>query len=70
MGGLIARYALKDMENKGLNHQTRMYVSHDTPQLGANTPLSVQYSARHLRNMYINTPIPLLTGEVVFTTNL
>ena len=65
MGGLIARYALKDMENKGLNHQTRMYVSHDTPQLGANTPLSVQYSARHLRNMYINTPIPLLTGEVV-----
>ena len=65
MGGLIARYALKNMENKGLNHQTRMYVSHDAPQLGANTPLSVQYSARHLRNMYINTPIPLLTGEVV-----
>lgn len=65
MGGLIARYALKDMENKGLNHQTRMYVSHDAPQLGANTPLSVQHSARHLRNMYINTPIPLLTGEVV-----
>ncbi|CAM4086855.1 Secretion system C-terminal sorting domain-containing protein [Flavobacterium branchiophilum] len=65
MGGLIARYALKDMENKGLNHQTRMYVSHDAPHLGANTPLSVQHSARHLRNMYINTPIPLLAGEVV-----
>lgn len=65
MGGLVARYALKDMENKGLNHDTRMYVSHDAPQLGANTPLSVQHSARHLRNMYINTPIPLLTGEVI-----
>ncbi len=65
MGGLIARYALKDMENKGLNHQTSMYVSHDAPHLGANTPLSVQHSARHLRNMYINTPIPLLTGEVI-----
>ena len=65
MGGLIARYALKDMENKGLNHQTRMYVSHDAPHHGANTPLSVQHSARHLRNMYINTPIPLLAGEVV-----
>jgi hypothetical protein len=65
MGGLVARYALKDMENKGLNHQTRMYVSHDAPQLGANTPLSIQYSARHLRNMYINTPIPLLAGDVI-----
>lgn len=65
MGGLVARYALKDMENKGLNHDTRLYVSHDTPHLGANVPLSVQHSARHLRNMYINTPIPLLLGEVV-----
>ena len=65
MGGLIARYALKDMENKGINHQTRMYVSHDAPHLGANVPLSVQHSARHLRNMYVNTPIPLLLGEVV-----
>ena len=65
MGGLVARYALKDMENKGLNHDTRLYVSHDAPHLGANVPLSVQHSARHLRNMYINTPIPLLTGEVI-----
>lgn len=65
MGGLVARYALKDMENKGLNHDTRLYISHDAPQLGANTPLSVQHSARHLRNMYINTPIPLLAGDVV-----
>jgi hypothetical protein len=65
MGGLVARYALKDMENKGLNHDTRLYVSHDAPHLGANVPLSVQHSARHLRNMYVNTPIPLLLGEVV-----
>lgn len=65
MGGLVARYALKDMENKGLNHDTRLYVSHDAPHLGANTPLSVQYSARHLRNVYINTPIPLFTAEIL-----
>jgi hypothetical protein len=65
MGGLIARYALKDMENRGLNHDTRLYVSHDAPHLGANTPLSVQYSARHLRNLYVNTPIPFATGEII-----
>ncbi|WP_161625341.1 T9SS type A sorting domain-containing protein [Flavobacterium suncheonense] len=66
MGGLIARYALRDIElNRNFNHDTRLYVSHDAPHLGANTPLSVQYSARHLRNLYINTPIPFLSGEVV-----
>jgi hypothetical protein len=65
MGGLVARYALKDMENKGLNHDTRLYVSHDAPHLGANVPLSVQHSARHLRNMYVNSPTLLFQGEVI-----
>lgn len=66
MGGLIARYALRDIEiNRNFNHDTRLYISHDTPHLGANAPLSIQYSARHLRNQYLSTPIPLLTGEVI-----
>jgi hypothetical protein len=66
MGGLIARYALRDIElNRNFNHDTKLYISHDAPHLGANTPLSVQYSARHLRNLYISTPIPLIAGEVI-----
>lgn len=65
MGGLIARYALKDMENRSLPHETRLYVSHDAPHLGANTPVSVQLSARHLRNLYVNTPIAFATGEII-----
>lgn len=65
MGGLIARYALKDMEDRGENHDTRLYVSHDAPHLGSNIPVSVQISARHLRNQYINTPIPFTVAEVI-----
>ena len=66
MGGLVARYALRDIElNRNFNHDTRLYVSHDAPHLGANVPLSVQYSARHLRNLYVNAPIPLLLGEIL-----
>ena len=65
MGGLIARYALKDMEDRGENHDTRLYVSHDAPHLGSNTPVSVQLSARHLRNLYVNTPIPFAVGEII-----
>ena len=66
MGGLVARYALRDIElNRNFNHDTKLYISHDAPHLGANTPLSIQHSARHLRNMYINTPIPFATGEII-----
>lgn len=42
MGGLVARWALTTMENRGLQHDTRMYVSFDSPHLGANIPLSIQ----------------------------
>ncbi|UUW08656.1 T9SS type A sorting domain-containing protein [Flavobacterium plurextorum] len=64
MGGLIARYALRDIElNRNFNHDTRMYISHDAPHLGANTPLSVQYAMRHIRNIYVSSPIAMITGE-------
>ncbi len=43
MGGLIARYGLSYMEENGLNHDTRLYISFDSPHLGANIPISFQY---------------------------
>lgn len=42
MGGLIARYALAYMEQQGLGHRVRTYVSYDTPHRGANIPLGDQ----------------------------
>ena len=64
MGGLIARYALADMEKKKINtglstwdHQTSLYISHDAPHLGANIPIAIQYLARHLADQFISTPI-------------
>lgn len=48
MGGQITRYALKTMENNIGNydyrgHNTRLWVSLDSPHQGANIPLSVQH---------------------------
>lgn len=43
MGGLVARYALKDMENNNITHQVGNYFSYDSPHQGANIPLSMQY---------------------------
>jgi len=43
MGGLIARYALAYMEQEGIEHGTRLYLSFDSPHRGANIPLGIQY---------------------------
>ncbi len=42
MGGLVARYALTWMEANDQNHHTRLFISHDSPQKGANFPLGLQ----------------------------
>lgn len=52
MGGVVARYALRDMELEGVNHDTKTYMSLDSPHQGANVPLSAQYAAKHIP--YIN----------------
>ncbi len=43
MGGLISRYALRYMEQNSLNPDTRLYLSFDSPHLGANVPLGFQH---------------------------
>lgn len=43
MGGLVARYALKTMENNNKIHNVGTYVSYDTPHMGANVPIGLLY---------------------------
>ena len=43
MGGLVARYALRTMENANINHEVKTFISHDSPHLGANVPLGLLY---------------------------
>ena len=43
MGGLISRYALRYMEMNNLNHDTRLYISFDSPHKGANAPIGFQH---------------------------
>ncbi|MGB5982646.1 MAG: hypothetical protein WBG46_10940 [Nonlabens sp.] len=57
MGGLVARYALRDMEMEGEMHETKLYISHDSPHQGANVPLSVQALVRNLVGEDITLPI-------------
>jgi pimeloyl-ACP methyl ester carboxylesterase len=43
MGGLIARYALSDMERMNEDHRVERYISFDSPHRGANVPLGLQH---------------------------
>lgn len=48
MGGLVARYALRDMEINNFDHETRLFISHDSPHWGANVPVGAQAAVQHL----------------------
>ncbi|MEY3398222.1 MAG: hypothetical protein RL220_816, partial [Bacteroidota bacterium] len=48
MGGQITRYALRYMELNHIPHCTRLWISLDSPHLGANLPLSLQESIKWL----------------------
>jgi hypothetical protein len=65
MGGVIARYALSDMEARGEIHDTRLFISQDAPQQGANMPLSYQFMYRHLTNQYIQSPVGFVNENIV-----
>jgi hypothetical protein len=42
-GGLLARYALAYLEENNINHQTRLLLTIDAPNQGANIPLGFQH---------------------------
>jgi hypothetical protein len=66
MGGVIARYALRDMENRGQQrHNVRLYISHDAPQQGANVPQGYQHLGKHAKQLYIQTGFTAGAIEVV-----
>jgi triacylglycerol esterase/lipase EstA (alpha/beta hydrolase family) len=43
MGGVVSRYALAYMEANNISHNTRLFISVDAPQRGANIPLGAQW---------------------------
>jgi hypothetical protein len=55
MGGLVCRYALAYMEQSTntYNHQTKLFISVDSPQEGANVPLGFQYMAYYLNEDFL-----------------
>lgn len=65
MGGLIARYGLSYMEANSLPHETRLYISFDSPHKGANIPISLQYLINYLAQELGDPQAIALVDEVL-----
>ena len=65
MGGLVCRYALTYMEQPSntYDHKTKLFISMDSPQNGANVPLGFQYMAKYL-NIDVDGKIEMLKKAV------
>lgn len=50
MGGLVVRYALRDLEmnEPTYDYQTRLFISHDAPHWGANVPVGYQAMVQYI----------------------
>jgi hypothetical protein len=42
MGGIAGKYALLDMQANGPAHDTRLFITYDSPLRGANIPIATQ----------------------------
>jgi len=65
MGGLIARYGLAIMEQNSTPHETRLYISFDSPHRGANIPISLQYLINYLAEQFDNAEAMAVVDQVL-----
>ncbi|MDC8003731.1 T9SS type A sorting domain-containing protein [Aureisphaera galaxeae] len=65
MGGLVGRYALAYMEQNSLPHETRLFISFDSPHRGANVPISLQYLINYLAFEFNNPEAQAIVAGVL-----
>jgi hypothetical protein len=53
MGGQVARFALAWMEQQNICHNSKLYVSFDSPHRGANIPIGIQHMFNRLQDIWI-----------------
>ncbi|HYG16768.1 MAG TPA: T9SS type A sorting domain-containing protein [Bacteroidia bacterium] len=53
MGGLVARWALLEMEDASEQHDVENFISYDVPYNGANVPIAFQAMLNHVYDMNI-----------------
>jgi len=52
MGGLVSRYALKELENDNIDHKVGLFINHDGGQRGSNLMPGAQFMLSSLKNSF------------------
>jgi len=66
MGGLVSRYALRYMETNNIDHDTRLWISFDSPHNGANVPIALQHTLAYFAYGQPNVePLQLLIDNML-----
>lgn len=70
MGGLVARWALKDIEDRSESHQVRQNISMDSPHNGAYVPLAAQALIKSTDDFKISAGLVGLPLVTLFEVDL
>lgn len=70
MGGIVARKALHNMEVAGVNHQVSLYVSYDSPHMGANAPMDLQDTVDGLVSKLDDHTLGITSSELKRAQNI
>lgn len=57
MGGVLGKLSLLEMEAAGEDHDTRLFVSMDSPLRGANIPLGIQHQLKHFHGLKVHSGV-------------
>ncbi|WP_025743440.1 T9SS type A sorting domain-containing protein [Aquimarina pacifica] len=70
MGGLLARAALKELENENVDHETGLFISFDAPQKGANVPPGFQGGLKDIMSLNLTSKIlPVVLKSILSFIN-
>ena len=64
MGSLIAQYALTYMENKGIPHRVKTYISFDGNHQGANVPIGLQNYVEYITKRGILKNVKIIRNSM------
>lgn len=69
MGGLVSKWALLTLENDGVDHETELLITIDSPLRGANIPLGMQAMVKDLsETRFLQMPLRQFEPALAFAT--
>jgi hypothetical protein len=67
MGGVVGKWAIREMERSGENHDIDKYITFDSPMRGANVPMGIQFMLKDLDTREAIVKFRTFIGPISFS---